>query len=92
MGKAVLHTQFYTAYYDWMLQLNKALCLVLQVIGFDSVDDESKPEELMFNKFCPKPDSWVAEMNPPYAYYLYYIYSNMVVLNYLRRFLFFPLF
>eukprot|EP00795_Rhopilema_esculentum_P016443 gene16443-7856_t len=56
-----------------------------QVIGFDSVDDESKPEDIMFNKFCPKPASWVAQSNPPYAYYLYYIYSNMVVLNHLRR-------
>jgi len=56
-----------------------------QVIGFDSVDDESKPEEYLFNKFCPKPADWVTETNPPYAYYLYYIYSNMVVLNHLRR-------
>ena len=50
------------------------------------MDDESKPEEYMFNKFCPKPGAWVTETNPPYAYYLYFIYSNMVVLNHLRRF------
>eukprot|EP00794_Sanderia_malayensis_P011005 gene11005-12168_t len=56
-----------------------------QVIGFDSVDDESKPEDLMFTKASPKPQNWTDGNNPPYAYYLYYMYSNMVVLNHLRR-------
>ena len=57
----------------------------VQVSGFDSVDDESKLEEFMFNKLCPKPKNWTAQANPPYAYYLYYIYANIVVLNHLRR-------
>lgn len=56
-----------------------------QVIGFDSVDDESKPEPLPFNNHSPKPKEWDNDVNPPYAYYLYYMYSNLVVLNHLRR-------
>jgi len=56
-----------------------------QVIGFDSVDDESKPELYAFTKTSPTPKDWNNDSNPPYAYYLYYMYSNLVVLNHLRR-------
>jgi len=56
-----------------------------QVIGFDSVDDESKPEEVVFGKSTPRPKEWTMEQNPPYAYYLYFMYSNIVVLNHLRK-------
>lgn len=58
---------------------------LLQVDGFDSVDDESKPEHHIFNLDSPLPGSWVEEDNPPYSYYLYYMYANMTVLNHLRR-------
>uniref|UniRef100_A0A6Q2XSE7 AMP deaminase 2 n=1 Tax=Esox lucius TaxID=8010 RepID=A0A6Q2XSE7_ESOLU len=62
------------------------LHLFLQhVVGFDSVDDESKPEQHCFNMDSPLPVSWTEEDNPPYSYYLYYMYSNMAVLNHLRR-------
>ena len=57
----------------------------LQVIGFDSVDDESKAESHLFSRQSPLPANWTNEENPPYSYYLYYLYSNMVVLNHLRR-------
>ncbi|KAB0393874.1 hypothetical protein E2I00_011582, partial [Balaenoptera physalus] len=40
------------------------------VDGFDSVDDESKPENHIFNLESPLPEAWVEEDNPPYAYYL----------------------
>lgn len=56
-----------------------------QVIGFDSVDDESKAESHLFSPQSPLPADWTNEENPPYSYYLYYLYSNMVVLNHLRR-------
>lgn len=59
--------------------------LSLQVDGFDSVDDESKPENHVFNLESPLPEAWVEEDNPPYSYYLYYTYANMAVLNHLRR-------
>ncbi|KAI8927404.1 hypothetical protein BC831DRAFT_534182 [Entophlyctis helioformis] len=55
-----------------------------RVIGFDSVDDESKPEKRIFKKF-PSPKAWNIAMNPPYSYYLYYMYSNMCSLNLFRR-------
>lgn len=55
--------------------------------GFDSVDDESKPENHVFNLESPLPEAWVEEDNPPYAYYLYYTFANMAMLNHLRRYL-----
>ncbi|KTG40937.1 hypothetical protein cypCar_00041535 [Cyprinus carpio] len=62
------------------------LHLFLQhVVGFDSVDDESKPENHVFNLDSPSPASWCDSDNPPYSYYLYYMYVNMTVLNHLRR-------
>ncbi|KAL8596222.1 AMP deaminase 2 [Nucella lapillus] len=55
------------------------------VTGFDSVDDESKPEHIVFDRDSPLPEDWNNEENPPYMYYLYYTYANMVVLNNFRR-------
>jgi len=55
------------------------------VSGFDSVDDESKPENSMFDKDSPLPEQWTSEDNPPYAYYIYFMYANMTVLNHFRR-------
>ncbi|XP_053346837.1 AMP deaminase 2-like isoform X2 [Clarias gariepinus] len=67
-------------------QTHTQLHLFLQhVVGFDSVDDESKPEHHVFSMDSPHPDTWTEEENPPYAYYLYYTYANMTVLNHLRR-------
>jgi len=54
------------------------------VTGFDSVDDESKPENAMFDIDVPTPDEWSWHENPPYSYYLYYTYVNITVLNQLR--------
>ena len=55
------------------------------VSGFDSVDDESKPEREIFNMKTPTPDNWHSDENPPYIYYLYYTYANILSLNNLRR-------
>ncbi|XP_059609601.1 AMP deaminase 2 isoform X2 [Phlebotomus argentipes] len=55
------------------------------VIGFDSVDDESKPENPLLDYDIPEPAQWTDEDNPPYAYYLYYMYANMTVLNHFRK-------
>ena len=54
------------------------------VSGFDSVDDESKHENPMFDILTPTPEIWRDEENPPYNYYLYYMYANMAILNQLR--------
>jgi len=55
------------------------------VTGFDSVDDESKPENAMFDIDVPTPDEWSWHENPPYSYYIYYMYANITVLNQLRQ-------
>lgn len=54
-----------------------------QVIGFDSVDDETKPEP-RFHSRLPTPDQWNTVDNPPYAYYNYYFYANINALNQYR--------
>ncbi|KAK2729940.1 amp deaminase, partial [Colletotrichum kahawae] len=55
-----------------------------RVIGFDSVDDESKVERRLFKKF-PVPKVWDSKQNPPYSYWIYYLFSNMASLNILRQ-------
>ncbi|EGW33479.1 uncharacterized protein SPAPADRAFT_60828 [Spathaspora passalidarum NRRL Y-27907] len=55
-----------------------------RVIGFDSVDDESKTERPFHSKKYPSAGEWDSITNPPYSYYLYYLYSNMTTLNHLR--------
>ena len=57
------------------------------VVGFDSVDDESKPEFGHLSSghaALPPPRQWTTANNPPYGYWLYYMYSNVCVLNQLR--------
>jgi len=54
------------------------------VIGFDSVDDESKPENPMFDAEVTRPDEWTESENPAYSYYLYYMFANISQLNHLR--------
>ena len=55
------------------------------VVGFDSVDDESKPENPFLDRDIAPPDKWDVDDNPPYAYYIYYMFANMTVLNHFRR-------
>ncbi|XP_034833968.1 AMP deaminase 2-like isoform X2 [Maniola hyperantus] len=64
------------------LELHKFLT---HVIGFDSVDDESKPENPMLDADVRIPADWDDEENPPYAYYLYYMFANITVLNHFRK-------
>lgn len=55
-----------------------------RVVGFDSVDDESKPERRTFKKF-PTPSDWNFKSNPPYSYWIYYLFANMASLNSWRK-------
>eukprot|EP00892_Ulva_mutabilis_P012568 jgi/Ulvmu1/9684/UM055_0022.1 len=55
-----------------------------QVVGFDCVDDESKPERRP-TKHMPKPVDWNNKYNAAYSYYIYYLYSNLYVLNNFRQ-------
>ncbi|XP_013882334.1 AMP deaminase 3 isoform X1 [Austrofundulus limnaeus] len=67
-------------------QKHKELHIFLKYVsGFDSVDDESKHSNHMFSFRSPKPEQWVSDDNPPYSYYLFYMYANIMVLNNLRK-------
>ena len=55
-----------------------------RVIGFDSVDDESKPERRIYRKF-PLPRDWDTKQNPPYSYWIYYLFANIASLNVWRK-------
>jgi len=57
------------------------------IVGIDSVDDESKPEVANLSYGAgglPEPDKWTSPDNPPYGYWMYYMYANIVSLNKLR--------
>jgi AMP deaminase len=58
----------------------------VQVVGFDSVDDESKLESHQFLSSSDEPHKWNSDENPPYSYYLFYTFANMVLLNKLRKY------
>ncbi|XP_033823902.2 AMP deaminase 3b isoform X2 [Periophthalmus magnuspinnatus] len=67
-------------------QKHKNLHIFLKyVTGFDSVDDESKHSDHLFSYKSPKPEEWSSDDNPPYTYYLFYMYANIMVLNNLRK-------
>ena len=51
--------------------------------GFDCVDDESQPDGKGF--VCPEPEKWDRLENPPYQYWLYYMWANIQSLNYFRK-------
>jgi len=59
---------------------------LLQVGGFDSVDDESGYEaSTSILDYQTKPDDWTRDDNPPYGYWNYYFYANLTNLNHLRK-------
>lgn len=60
----------------------KLHCFLKQMVGFDSVDDESV-REVPARSF-PLPQNWTLEENPPYMYFSYYLYANILALNKLR--------
>uniref|UniRef100_A0A093XJC0 AMP deaminase n=1 Tax=Talaromyces marneffei PM1 TaxID=1077442 RepID=A0A093XJC0_TALMA len=55
-----------------------------RVIGFDSVDDESKAERRLYKKY-PIPRDWNTKQNPPYSYWIYFMFANMASLNTWRQ-------
>ncbi|XP_061189305.1 AMP deaminase 2-like isoform X3 [Saccostrea echinata] len=65
---------------------------LMYVSGFDSVDDESKTEHIKFDMETPLPQDWCQDENPPYSYYLFFMYANITVLNQFRRERGFPTF
>ncbi|KAJ5260484.1 hypothetical protein N7478_012089 [Penicillium angulare] len=55
-----------------------------RVVGFDSVDDESKAERRLYRKY-PIPRDWTTKQNPPYSYWLYFMFANIASLNNWRQ-------
>lgn len=55
------------------------------VVGFDSVDDESRHETSQFTAETPTPDKYNMLDNPVYSYYLWYMYANISVINQIRK-------
>ena len=55
------------------------------MVGFDSVDDESLSEEKLSVNDFPTPSEWTSKENPPYSYYIYYMYTNIASLNNWRK-------
>ncbi|RDW64278.1 AMP deaminase [Aspergillus mulundensis] len=55
-----------------------------RVVGFDSVDDESKAERRLYRKY-PIPKEWNTKQNPPYTYWIYFMFANMASLNIWRQ-------
>ena len=59
---------------------------LLQVVGFDSVDDESVYEKSATStSFSTPPEQWTQVENPHYCYWAYYIWANIYNLNHLRK-------
>lgn len=56
-----------------------------QVVGFDSVDDESVPTPRLDLRRAPPPASWTSDADPPFEYQAYYLATNLSVLNRLRE-------
>ena len=54
------------------------------VVGFDSVDDESRPVNFRLSDALPSPDGWDRAENPPYEYWMYYMHANIFTLSQLR--------
>lgn len=63
----------------------KISLMLQQIVGFDSVDDESHPGIRTNLCRCGTPEQWDGADNPPYSYYAFYLYSNLSVLNQLRE-------
>jgi len=59
--------------------------LLKNVKAFDIVDDEGQVEMNVNVIEPPSPAQWDSDENPPYAYYSYFIYANLVVLNSFRK-------
>ena len=55
-----------------------------RVIGFDTVDDESKQERRFYRKY-PTAKEWDTFQNPPYTHWIYYLFANMASLNIWRK-------
>ena len=52
-------------------------CFLKHLVSVDCVDDESKHDALNPDKLKVTPAEWDYPENPPYAYWVYYLYANL---------------
>eukprot|EP00477_Mikrocytos_mackini_P000351 GAHX01000373.1.p1 GENE.GAHX01000373.1~~GAHX01000373.1.p1 ORF type:complete len:684 (+),score=166.21 GAHX01000373.1:35-2053(+) len=62
----------------------KVAKFLTHVVGFDSVDDESRLDVLFDNKL-ENPDTIVPGSNVPYSHYIYYMWANISSINQIRN-------
>jgi len=60
-------------------------CFLRNVVGFDCVDDESKFNGINGDELFRAPEEWNQPEDPPYSYWMYYLYANIHSLNALRK-------
>ena len=80
----LLHNIFYPM---WVVTLDPASnpvlhALLCSVTGFDSVDNEQVPDTPLEHV---TPEQWDRLENPPYAYWMYYMWANIYTLNAARH-------
>jgi AMP deaminase len=58
-----------------------------KVVGFDLVNDEEKNEKIKsyINYKIIDPEDWSCDEEPTYSYWSYYLFTNIGILNHLRR-------
>ena len=55
--------------------------LLAHISGFDCIADESKIDLPLTDV---SPHDWTSDLNPPYSYYMYYMWANITTLNEFR--------
>jgi AMP deaminase len=55
--------------------------LLTHISGFDCIADESKIDLPLTDV---SPHDWTSDLNPPYSYYMYYMWANITTLNEFR--------
>lgn len=63
----------------------KLYYLLFNIVGIDSVDDESAYEVFSLSDLNTLPEQWNKPNNPHYVYWMYYLYANIQSLNLLRN-------
>jgi len=59
-------------------------CFLNALVGLDCVDDESRLEAAISPLSWPPPSEWTSTVDPPYTYWIYYLFANLRELNALR--------
>ncbi|KAJ9467163.1 AMP deaminase [Diplonema papillatum] len=55
------------------------------ISGFDSVDSEHEVDTEMHLDRTPSPGEWTSPQNPPYAYWMFFMWANTTTLNHFRK-------